>query len=255
MSKRRQIQEKKLGGILSFIVSLAALMTIDGAAAAGNAVQSGETRDQPGTSETRSTTESGTPEGNADDAFFIRPTSKRRLRVALNVWVAHFGDYRHGTHTNTASCGLQSESGIPFWESQCTDTITEFTAFNSSSDEAKVRFQGLDASGNIVFERDTALPIGATRLLLPSKALIHGTDLGETFVVSSNVDLVLFGSSFLAVGSFRESNTGNEFEHSWKAASAKRQIDFLKMDCTKKDHDFACLTPIRRTRWSEWVFE
>lgn len=222
------------------------------------------------TSASNAVTDSLTPIGIAADETFVEAADINRVADFNHVWIGHFGDYRHGTHVNGYSCGHQDNGGKPFFTFQnynyesnsfylhsgaCADTITEFVAINGSSASVKVRFQGLDSNGGIVLERDTAIPPSATRLLLPSKALQHGVDLGETFIISSNKEVALFGTTFYAVADGQVSDLRYlDSAYSRKATtSAKRQIDLMPIDCRNDDFSYFCDTPTRLSNWMEWV--
>jgi len=119
-----------------------------------------------------------------------------------------------------------------------------------------VRFQGLTADGSIVFECDTQLAPGTTRQLLPKKALMHGVQLGETFVISSNAQVVLFANSFHAFAArfFHLDIDLNDKAYgimSHRAAAAKRQIDLTPLDCQEPDYSFFCDTPTRQRSWGD----
>lgn len=194
--------------------------------------------------------DTGTPVGSAADASLIRFLNPRAFPPP-NIWVGHFAEYRHGTHQNFVSCGQLLSDGSPFPRPLCADTITEFVAINGSEHDYKVRLQGLDSNGTIVFERDTGVPAGATRSLLPSKALQHGVDLGETFIVTSYGDLVLFGNSFTAFGHGFVDIEGNDIAFALAGnATSKRQIDLVPIDCGQPHYEFFCDTPTRLTPWN-----
>ena len=196
----------------------------------------------------------GTPVGDVTDASIYFP-ARAVANPHPNIWVGHYADYRHGTHVNETSCA--NTDGLPYYwvKGVCADTITEFVAYNGSNVNTKVRFQGLRFDGSIAYERDTIIPAGATRLLIPSKALQHGIDLGETFIITSYSEVLLFAKAFWTYSrSIQSSNLELEIAFALNGGgSGKRQIDLIRVECGPKDFRNTCETPVRQTPWNVFI--
>jgi len=195
--------------------------------------------------------DTGTPVGDdVDTSIYISPM-RAAVYPRAHIWVGHYADYRHGTHVNAVSCANLSSGPYAILKGVCADTITEFVAYNGSDVDTKVRFQGLRFDGSIAYERDTIIPAGATRLLISSKALQYGIDLGETFIITSYIEVIPFAKVFWT---YMDSFLSSGFDYAQKGIGAgKRQIDLVRIDCSKKDFKNTCQTPTRQTPWNVFI--